>query len=965
MSDISRRTVLSGLGALGLAAAVSQSFTGWAHAAPPLTDAEFETLRQRWVDLITGRDQLEVGSPVFAAALATLDASIDTSLGLVDTTPGRSQVFTDQPLSADANVSGGYTRLAGLARGWATPGSRHHGSDAVLAVVLAGLQDLHRLVYHVGQAEYGNWWSWEIGASRALADTMATVRDHIDQADLDAYCAAIDWFVPDPWQQFRPPRAVVTSTGANRVDLCQAVIVRSIVGGDAARLSHAVAGLSDTWQYVTSGDGFFRDGSFVQHTTIGYTGTYGIVLLGGLSKLFALLAGSSHDVTDPSRSIIDQAVEGSYAPLVYRGQMMDAVRGRAVSRQNERSFADGDGAIEAVLRLARAVDPTLATRWRGLCRQWIEAGRTGSAQHEILTGASVVRTALVHDLFSSGIPARPDAGGPRLFPGMDRLVHRGADNRWALTVAMCSNRITWYECGNGENDRGAQTSSGMTYLYLDSADQHFDDEFWPTSDLTAPPGTTVDTVVLPPKVEGEWGARCPQNEWTGGSVLGEWSLAGQHLIGPGATGLTARKTWFAGPDFVACLGSDISCFPQTSQTRVPVAADAHVNDGSKADTNAGASGTLLVKATTGANSGYNRQTFLKFTPPAVTGDLAAVTLNLYARVNDSAGTTDIVTVARTGDFVEGSVTWNNKPTIGESVATAAIGGSFAWVAVDVTAAVRDQVVAGQPITLAIVENLAAGSLGRSVEIKSKEAGASTAAYLSVDVRTGQDGRTRSVVEHRNTGTTAGRLVVDRKQVTTEQRLVDPQWAHLTGTGGYVFLAPAVVAASVQPRSGTWRSVNTGGSTTELTRHYATLQVRHPESGRGSYAYLLLPGATEALTRARAAKPPVTVVANTAQVQAVTAGIVTGANFWQAGAAAGITADRPASVLAKRTPGMAAVAVSDPTHAATTVVVEFADAPWTRITGTRVTMARQGTTVRVSVDVTDRGGVPVEFQLHKG
>lgn len=964
MVDISRRTVLAGLGSLGLAAAVSQSFTGWAEAAPPLGDAEYETLRQRWVDLLTGRDQIEPSSPVFAAALATLDDSVDTILAKVDRTAGRTAVFVDQPLASDPSIPGGYTRFATLAKAWATPGSRHQGSATVLADVVAGLQDLHRLVYHAGQAEYGNWWSWEIGASRALADTMAIVREHITQADLDAYCAAIDHFVPDPWQQFRPPRTPVTSTGANRVDLCQAVIVRSIVAGDTARLGHAVDGLTDTWQYVTSGDGFFRDGSFVQHSTIGYTGTYGLVLLGGLSKLFALLAGSTHDVTDPSRSILDDAVEVSYAPLVYRGQMMDAVRGRAVSREGERSYDDGDGCIESVLRLARAVDPARADRWRGLCRQWIDAGRTGAAGHDILAGASIVRTALVHDLLASGVAPRADAPAGRLFPGMDRLVHRGRDNRWALTVAMCSRRISWYECGNGENNLGAQTSSGMTYLYLDGADQHFDDEFWPTSDLTAPPGTTVDTVPLPPKVEGEWGGRRPQNEWTGGSVLEAWSLAGQHLIGPGSTGLQARKTWFAGPDLVVCLGSDITCAARTTEERFAVVADAHVNDGSRADTNAGASGTLLVKTVATVNSGFTRQTYLKVTPTAVTGDIATVALNLYARVNDSGGTADTVAVHRTGDFDEATLTWNNRPPVGELLATAPVSGGFAWRTIDLTESLREQVAAGETVTVVITEDLAAGrNQGLSVEIKSKEGGSATAPYLSVGVRTGDDGRTKSVVEHRNTGTAPARLVVDRVQVNGTRRLVDPQWAHLTGTGGYVFLAPGVVGASVAERTGTWKGVNTGGSTVEHRRQYATLEVLHPAEGSGSYAYAVLPGATETLTRARAAKPGVTVVANTAAVQAVTAGIFTAANFWRAGTVAGISTDRPASVIVKRTPGVAVVAVADPTQEAATLVLEFTDAPWTRVAGEGVTMTRAGTTVRVSVDVADRGGVPVEFELN--
>lgn len=944
-----------------MAAAISQSFVGWSHAAAPLDDAELEELRQKWIDLITGRDVIDPSEEVFRAPLADLDETVDELLELLVPGEDRTQVFSDQTLDRDGTVSGGYTRIASMARAWSTPGSRHHESEDVLAGALAGLVDMHRLVYFAGQTEFGNWWSWEIGASRALADCMAMLRDHIEDDDLADYSAAIDHFVPDPWKQFQPPREVVTSTGANRVDLCQAVIVRSIVTGDLDRLHHAVEGLSDTWQYVTSGDGFFRDGSFVQHSTLGYTGTYGVVLLGGLSKLFALLADSAHDIDDPSRSIIDDAVEDSYAPLMYRGQMMDAVRGRAISREGSRSMIDASAAIDAILRLAKAVDEERALRWRGLCRQWIEAARTGSASYDILDGASIVRTALVHELLVSEVEPRPDATGPRLFSGMDRLVHRGRDNRWAMTVAMCSNRIAWYECGNGENDLGAQTSSGMTYLYLDNDDAHFDDEFWPTSDLTAPPGTTVDTVALPPRVEGQWGGSCPPNEWTGGSTLGELSLAGQHLIGPGSTGLTARKSWFAGPDFVACLGSDVSVIPQTSDSRVEVSADAHVNDGSRAEENFASNTTMLVKAVEAADTGYSRQSYLRIDPEAVDGELASVQLHLHAQISDSGGTEDSVTIHRCDDFDEATLTWNSRPEVGEALATVDIRGSFAWYSVDLTEALADQVAAGEPIALALVQPLQDGrSAGLSVEVRSRESG-DTAPYLQVGVRAGTDGRTKSVVEHRNTGTSPGRLVIDRRQVSDAVRLTDPQWAHLSGVGGYVFLAPATVQASVVERSGAWRDINTGGSEDEQTRHYATLEVLHTEDSDGSYAYLVLPQASEALTRARAKKAPVEVVANSAEVQAVTHGAVLAANFWRPATVDGLSVDRPASLILSRG-DRAQLSVSDPTQEAETVVVEVADAPWTRVDGDGVTLEREGDLVRLRVEVADRIGVPVTVEL---
>ena len=50
---------------------------------------------------------------------------------------------------------------------------------------------------------------------------------------------------------------------------------------------------------MTSGDGFYPDGSFVFHSNIAYTGHYGLVLLGDIPKIVNLLQGSAWQITDP------------------------------------------------------------------------------------------------------------------------------------------------------------------------------------------------------------------------------------------------------------------------------------------------------------------------------------------------------------------------------------------------------------------------------------------------------------------------------------------------------------------------------------------------------------------------------------------------------------------------------------------------------------------------------------------
>jgi hyaluronate lyase len=547
---LTRRHLLQGAGALTFAGLLTTGFAPLAQAAETATPGQLDTLRERWVDQITGRKLLTAGDPDFTASLAKLDSDVDAAVALLLPAAGRTQIFSDAPFAADAQIVTTYKRFAQMATAWATPGSTHENSATLLAAIVAGLDDGNRLIYNAGQKEYGNWWSWEIGTPKAVTDTLAILGGNVSAELLGKYTAAIDHFIPDPTQQFPDERGKILSEGANRVDICQAIIVRSIVGNDTTRLAAAIAALSPVWQYVTSGNGFFTDGSFIQHSTIAYTGTYGVVLLGGLAKLFSLLGGSDHAVADPSQDILFKTVEDSFAPFLHDGQMLDSVRGRAISRAQERSYDDGGMTIEAILWLARAVDPATADRWRGMCKGWIARNTVESP----LVGAAIPRTALLKELAASSVRPLAEAPGHSYFAGMDRSVFRG--DGWAFALGLCSNRITWYECGNGENNLGAQTGSGMGYLYAGKAD-HFDDDFWPTANLNRLPGITADTTPLPPKVEGEWGAKTPPNEWTGGASQGGAGAVGLHLIGPGGTGLRARKAWFYSKDMVVALGADI------------------------------------------------------------------------------------------------------------------------------------------------------------------------------------------------------------------------------------------------------------------------------------------------------------------------------------------------------------------------------------------------------------------------
>ncbi|MFI6688847.1 polysaccharide lyase 8 family protein [Streptomyces sp. NPDC050485] len=549
----SRRTFLaaSTTGAAAVALGLTLPAARAALAQPAATGDEFDTLRLRWRDLTLGTGFDATAEP-YATKLAALGTSARTALTAMRPVTG--SLWPDQPLTTpatgSANMSGSYGRLNTMAQAWAQPGTGSTGDPALIAAVGRGLDHLYTQIYNEHTKTFGNWWDWQIGSSRLLLDTAVIAHDTLTAEQIAHYTAAIDHFVPDS----AVARYTGTSTGANRTDLCRVLATRGVLGRNAAKIALARDALSPVFPYVTSGDGLHADGSFVQHTWIAYTGSYGEVQIDGLARLFALLAGSSWAVTDPNRQIILDSVERSYAPLIHNGLMMDCVNGRAVSRQTTDDQLTGRTVMAHIAMLALSASPAERDRWRALIKGW--AARTQAPPVLADQRLSVAGLALLRAAVDAAPAAAPAPTGHRLFPAMDRAVHRGT--RFAASLSMASERIAYYENGNGENLRGWHTGSGMLAWWGDGfAQDQYSDGFWPTADPYRMPGTTVSRKPLADGEGGAWGAARPAVKWVGGATDGTYAAVGQHLKGLSAT-LTARKSWFFAGDEIVCLGAGIT-----------------------------------------------------------------------------------------------------------------------------------------------------------------------------------------------------------------------------------------------------------------------------------------------------------------------------------------------------------------------------------------------------------------------
>ncbi|MFF8954428.1 polysaccharide lyase 8 family protein [Streptomyces sp. NPDC014894] len=570
-SDWSRRTLLTTLASLAsLASLPVPTATAAADPADPARPADprnlndsrdltnptdddpYRALRLRWLEISLGTGYDPTAEP-YASLIAETAARAASHRATM--APGPRSLWPGHDYDPPSGITRSHARLWTMAQAHA-----HTPDPGLLADTVRGLDHLAATVYHPGTTPYGNWWEWRIGTPRLLMDTVAVLYDGLTPDRREAAFAAVDHFVPDAL--LRDYSGV--STGANRVDLCRSVALRGVLGRAPDRIALARDALSPVFPHVTAGDGLYADGSFIQHTSVAYSGTYGQVFLDGLARLFALLARGPWAVTDPARQTVLDSVERAFAPLIHDGLMMDSVNGRAVSRgllkDDDRRILRGDhfhghAMIAAIALLADAASPAERERWHARIKGWIERDTTSPVLGSPQFG--VADLSRLHPIAASPAAPAPEPVGHTLFASMDRAVHRRPG--WAANISMASERVSSYECGNGENPRGWHTGAGMLYWWPagDRGDQ-YTDWFWPTVDPRRLPGTTVSTRPLADREGGEWGLPRPAARWVGGVTDGEYAAVGQHLLGLGST-LTARKSWFCADDAIICLGAGISC----------------------------------------------------------------------------------------------------------------------------------------------------------------------------------------------------------------------------------------------------------------------------------------------------------------------------------------------------------------------------------------------------------------------
>ncbi|HEY8456773.1 MAG TPA: polysaccharide lyase family 8 super-sandwich domain-containing protein [Actinopolymorphaceae bacterium] len=416
--------------------------------------------------------------PEVASRLAAIERAAQTWLEAMDNA-GPGELFAGLPLgTSDPNLTASFQHLYDIALATRAPGSDLEGARDVRQRVIDGLVWLHEN-YYGDQATgyYGNWFNWEIAISTHVSKTLVLLADQVAEQQPDlipTYVASMDAYLRngkdgdvDLDSRFH--------TGANLADITTNRILQGALLDDEARISKAISDQLTVFATIDPynlqhgvTDGYYADGSFIQHHSVAYTGSYGRALLTRVVQTLKILAGTTYERSGELVPVVLRWVRDGFAPLIFEGWMMEIVKGRAVSRTTT-GYADVTQIVEAIVDLAGFATGADAEALRGYIK-FIQANSpTTLDPSRFVSPLSIVSyTDIVADDTIPPADLNPPARCVA-FNAMDRTVHRRPG--YAFALARSSDRISKYEYMNGENLMPWFQGDGAYYLYLSGQDQ--------------------------------------------------------------------------------------------------------------------------------------------------------------------------------------------------------------------------------------------------------------------------------------------------------------------------------------------------------------------------------------------------------------------------------------------------------------------------------------------------------------
>ncbi|HDC5628250.1 TPA: polysaccharide lyase 8 family protein [Staphylococcus aureus] len=544
---------------------------------------DYEKLRNTWLDVNYGYDKYDEKNDAMKKKFEATENEAEKLLKEMKTESGRTYLW-DSAKDLDnksADMTRTYRNIEKIAEAMKhkdtklnTPDNKNKVKDALEwlhknAYGKEPVKKLEELKTNFSKSAPQkntnlNWWDYEIGTPRALTNTLILLNDQFSNEEKKKYTAPIKTFAPDSDKILSSVGQPEQAKGGNLVDIAKVKLLESIIEEDKDMTKNSIDSFNKVFTYVQSNatgkerNGFYKDGSYIDHQDVPYTGAYGVVLLEGISQMMPMIKETPFNDSNQNDTTLKSWIDDGFMPLIYKSEMMDLSRGRAISRENETSHSASATVMKSLLRLSDAMDDSTKAKYKKIVKTSVKSDSTYK-QNDYLSSYSDISKmkSLMED---STISTNGLTQQLKIYNDMDRVTYHNKDLDFAFGLSMTSKNVARYESINNENLKGWHTGAGMSYLY-NSDVKHYRYNFWATADMKRLAGTTTLDNEEP-----------KENKKSDKTFVGGTKFDDQHAsIGMDFENqdktLTAKKSYFILNDKIVFLGTGIK---STDSSKNPV-----------------------------------------------------------------------------------------------------------------------------------------------------------------------------------------------------------------------------------------------------------------------------------------------------------------------------------------------------------------------------------------------------------
>lgn len=454
-----------------------------------------------------------------------------------------------------------------LAKQITNPHSTIYKNEKAIRTVKESLAWLHQNFYNVNKDIEGsaNWWDFEIGVPRSITATLALMNNYFTDAEIKTYTDPIEHFVPDAGYFRKTLDNPFKALGGNLVDMGRVKIIEGLLRKDNTIIEKTSHSLKNLFTTATKAEGFYADGSYIDHTNVAYTGAYGNVLIDGLTQLLPIIQETDYKISNQELDMVYKWINQSFLPLIVKGELMDMSRGRSISREAASSHAAAVEVLRGFLRLANMSNEERNLDLKSTIKTIVTSNKFYNVFNNLKSYSDIANMNKM--LNDSTVATKPLKSNLSTFNSMDRLAYYNAEKDFGFALSLHSKRTLNYEGMNDENTRDWYTGDGMFYLY-NSDQSHYSNHFWPTVNPYKMAGTTEKDAKREDTTKEFMSKHSKDAKEKTGQVTGtsdfvgsvklndHFALAAMDFTNWDRT-LTAQKGWVILNDKIVFLGSNI------------------------------------------------------------------------------------------------------------------------------------------------------------------------------------------------------------------------------------------------------------------------------------------------------------------------------------------------------------------------------------------------------------------------